>query len=63
MIEYWPLHDANDTANTTTESWVYEVELVDLMKFTNYTIKFAGMTAKGVGNWSEITLQTSEDSK
>ena len=63
VIEYWPVDDANDTANTTVEPWKTEVEIANLMKFTNYTIKFAAMTAKGVGNWSEIMVQTDEDGK
>ena len=64
VIEYWPVDDVNDTANTTVEPWKTEVEITNLKKFTNYTIKFAAMTAKGVGNWSEIiVMRTDEDSK
>jgi hypothetical protein len=62
VIEYWPVEHVNDSLNATVESWVTEVELTNLMKFSNYSIKFAGMTAKGVGNWSEVILQTAEDS-
>ena len=64
VIEYWPLADQNDTANTTAEPWKTEKELIELKKFTNYSIRISGMTSKGLGNWSEIiTLQTDEDSK
>ncbi len=63
MIEFWPVGNVNDTANATVEPWVTEIELTNLMKFTNYSIKFAGLTAKGVGNWSEVMLQTAEDGK
>jgi hypothetical protein len=63
VIEYWPVGNRNDIANATVDPLVTEVELTNLIKFTNYSIKFAGMTYKGVGNWSEIMLQTAEDSK
>ena len=61
VIEYWLVHDVNDTTNTTVEPWKTEVQITNLMKFTNYTVRFAAMTAKGIGNWSEIMLQTDED--
>ena len=64
VIEYWPVHDVNDTKNTTVEPWKTKIEITNLMKFTNYSLTFAAMTSKGVGNWSEITvMQTDEDSK
>ena len=63
VIEYWLVDHINDSLNATVEPWVTEVELTNLKKFANYSIKFAGLTSKGVGNWSEVMLQTAEDSR
>lgn len=63
VIEYWPADKINATTNTTVGQWETEVQLTNLMKFTNYSIKFAAMTVKGVGNWSKIMLQTDEDGR
>ncbi|XP_028392974.1 uncharacterized protein LOC114517441 isoform X2 [Dendronephthya gigantea] len=61
VIEYWPIDDVNDTKNATVGPGKTEVELINLLKFTNYSIKFAGMTWKGIGNWSDTMFQTAED--
>jgi hypothetical protein len=58
-----PADNINATTNTTVGQWETEVQLTNLMKFTNYSIKFAAMTVKGVGNWSKIMLQTDEDGR
>ena len=63
VIEYWLVDHINDSLNATVEPWVTEVELTNLKKFANYSIKFAGITSKGVGNWTEVMLQTAEDGK
>lgn len=63
VIEYWPIDEVNDTKNTTVAPGKTEVELINLLKFTNYSIRFAGMTYKGIGNWSEVMLRTAEDSE
>ena len=61
IFTYWPVEDINDTANATAGPDATTIDLKGLKKFTNYSIKFAGLTYKGVGNGSDIILQTSED--
>lgn len=49
--------------NVTVDSDTLEVELVDLYKFTNYTVYVVARTNKDGVNSEKVNVSTDEDSK
>lgn len=54
---------ARSLKNVTVDSDTLEVELVDLYKFTNYTVYVVARTNKDGVNSEKVNVSTDEDSK
>ena len=61
IVTYYNINDNTTVISTTLQ--LTTLQLTSLTPFTNYTISVQASTTAGIGEFSNITVQTFEDGK